>query len=120
MRAAGASLALALVGFIGVVGAQPADAPATGDTEVEVTFDGDDEIPVGESADEEVEVTFDDDDDLTASETFTPLPENEMLRWLVALPLTGVLLLAWNVRWRPPAKRRSVPPDKKDNDSHDS
>jgi hypothetical protein len=75
--------------------------------EVEVDFDGDEEIVAGtaqEDEGEEEEVVFDDEgeeEDGGEGEAVAPeIPEVETRTWLLVFPVACIALLAFNVRWR--------------------
>lgn len=61
----------------------------------------------GEDETEEVEVTFEEEIPRGELTTLPPLPEYEYNTWLLGLPVICILVLAWNVRWKPGARRHT-------------
>jgi hypothetical protein len=61
------------------------------------------------AAGEEIEATFEEEVDRDGASRLAPLPRYRTSRWLIGLPALGILLLAWNVRWRRPQQPVFVP-----------
>lgn len=78
-------------------------SPAPAQEEVEVKFDGDQEVALEEG---EEEVVFEDEEEEMATAA-TVAPEHEYHSWLLVLPALCVGLLVMNVRWRPSSPEKN-------------